>query len=205
MKSYKVYKIINQINDKVYVGITQLRYLSQRFWYHANRKRCSGAYLHWSIQKYGADNFRIELLEELDTPEKAKEREQFYIALWGLNKHRHPDGNGMNLTDGGDGSYGCKHSAQSIEKMSGVNNHNYGLLGFNNPTSRAVEQWTTDGTYVTTFGSMHEAARTLKPGSSNRQESTIAANIRSSILGRRGSRTAYGFVWRYVTLSPNEL
>lgn len=191
----KVYKITNLVNGKVYVGITKERYLSHRFWAHTNRRRSSGAYLHWSIQKHGSSNFSIELLSEHDSPDQAKQEEVRLIATLKLNKHRHPDGIGMNLTDGGDGSYGCKHSADSIQKMSGVNNHNHGLTGSKNPTSKAVHQLTLSGEYIQTFGGFYEAARNLKPGCSRGVQSSVSSNIRTSIL--RGSY-AYGYCWKYA-------
>lgn len=197
MISYKVYKITNLINGKIYVGITKEKYLSHRFWSHANRKRSSGAYLHWSIQKYGVDNFSIEQLHEYNTSIEAKNKEIELIESLQLNKHKYPNGIGMNLTNGGDGSYGCKHSLKSIQKMSGVNNHNYGLTGVKNPTSKAIKQFTLDGIYIQTFGSMHEAARFLKPNCTITQESAVSSNIRSSILKRRNMHQAYGYKWEY--------
>lgn len=195
--SIKVYKITNLINGKVYVGITGERYLARRFWHHANRKRSSGAYLHWSIQKYGVDNFRMEVLFEFAHHIDAKTKERELISLWQLNRHKHPAGNGMNLTDGGDGSYGCKHSDESIAKMSGSNNHNYGLVGANNPTSKAISQYDDTGRLVATYDSMYQAAQMLRPGCTRRQASSIAANIRTSIVGRSRLKSAYGYTWRY--------
>jgi len=194
----KVYKITNTVNGKLYVGITNERYLSHRFWYHANRKRSSGAYLHWSIKKYGKHNFTIELVDEYPTAEEAKQREIELISLWQLNKHRYPDGIGMNLTDGGDGSYGCKHSAESIQKMSGPNNHNYGLTGALHPRSQPVKQLTIDGNLVQIFPSMHDAARHVRPNCTPKQESSVVSNIRSCIIKRRGMSHAYGYKWELV-------
>lgn len=175
-------------------------------WQHANRKRASGAYLHWSIQKYGINNFKIEQLHEFDNPTHAKDKERELIAKLQLNRCRHPTGVGMNLTDGGDGSYGCKHLSSSIEKMSGANNHNYGLTGALNPTSKAVHQLDKSGAIIATFGSMHEAARHLIPGCSPKQASTVASNIRTVIRGRSLSKYAYGYGWADATVdcSPTE-
>jgi len=195
---YKVYKITNLINEKLYIGITKERYLSHRFWVHANGKQSKGMYLHRSIQKYGKENFSIELVMECDTAEKAKFKEINLIANLQLNKCRFPNGKGMNLTDGGEGSYGHKHTLKSIKKMSGKNNHNYGLLGGRNPTSRTIQQYTLDNIYVQQFGSMHEAARFLKPGCTKRQQCSIVSNIRSSIIGKCGATQAYGFKWKYT-------
>lgn len=194
---YKVYKITNIINQKIYVGITKEQYLSHRFWSHANRKRSSGAYLHWAIKKHGVANFVIELLHDYATPDEAKQMEIKLIADWQLNRHRYPNGIGMNLTDGGDGSYGCRHSVESLAKMTGVNNHNHGLTGCKNPTSKAVRQLSLTNTLIQTFGSMHEAARHLRPGCTKKQQSSIASNIMTVIKGTSRSKQAYGYKWEY--------
>jgi len=198
MVTYKVYQITNIVNNKIYVGITKERYLSHRFWAHANKKPVAGSYLHSCIKKYGINNFQIKLLYEFPTALEAKLKEVELISTLHLNKHKYPKGNGMNLTDGGEGSYGCKHSPESILKMSGVNNHNYGLKGFNNPTSRSVNQLTKSTVFIQMFGSLHQAANSILPGGSNTQLSSIASNIRGSIL-RQGN--AYGYKWEYVTTS----
>lgn len=200
MVKYKVYKITNTINGKVYVGITQLPYLSQRLWYHANRERSSGAYLHWSIKKHGVENFHIELLHAYDTPEQAKSKERELIEMWCLNRHRHPEGIGMNLTDGGDGSYGLKHRVESIAKMSGKNNHNFGLFGADNPTSKPITMCSMDDIPLQTFGSVREAARFIKPEldggyADARLKSVVTNIIQATKQGR--SKSAYGYRWRY--------
>lgn len=194
----KVYRVTNVINNKLYIGITKERYLSHRFWAHANRGRSAGAYLHWSIQKHGKENFLMELLYEYDTPEEAKKKEVELIAELQLNRYRYPSGIGMNLTDGGDGSYGCKHRPESIEKMKGKNNHNYGLLGAKNPTSKAIQQYSLDGQYIQTFGSVREAARHINPDCTKMQITSLAGNIVSAAIGRNGTAQSHGYKWKYA-------
>lgn len=195
---YKVYKITNIINGKLYIGITKERYLKHRFWAHANKSRSAGAYLHWSIKKYGKKNFTMDLLYEYESIDECKLKEIELISTLKLNKHRYPTGIGMNLTDGGDGSYGCKHKLESIKKMSGINNHNYGLVGLANPTSKPIKQYSLDGIYIKTFSNMREAAEHLKPGSNRTQCSSISTNIRNSIIRRNNVQQAYGYTWEYV-------
>lgn len=192
----KVYKITCIPTKKIYVGITIEKYLSQRFWRHANRPGGT-SYLFNCIKKYGKDNFTIEQLYEYDTAAKAKRKEKQLIKAWKLNRNRFPNSKGMNLTDGGDGSYGMRHTTASKKKMSGKNNHNHGLLGTLNPTSKSVQQLTLTGEPVKTFGSMHEAARFLKPGCDKRTQSSVAINIRQAILGV-SCKQMYGYKWKYV-------
>jgi group I intron endonuclease len=190
----KVYKITCIPTNKIYVGITTMQYLSQRFWRHVNRPG-STSYLHNCIHKYGEKNFTIELLHECKTPVSAKKKERYLIKKRKLNKCRYPNGIGMNLTDGGDGSYGMRHTAKSIKQMSGKNNHNYGLVGKLNPTSKPVHQYTRDGKFITTHAGFYEAARTLKPGCTRLTQSSVGSNIRTAILR---NITSYGYKWAYA-------
>jgi len=78
-----IYIIKNRINNKVYVGATN-RKIQQRFLQHVSnaskyRKKRNKLYL--AMQKYGAENFYVELLEQV-SEDKAQEREDFWIAKY---------------------------------------------------------------------------------------------------------------------------
>lgn len=87
MEIYRVYKITNLINEKVYIGITK-RALIVRWRQHYTRARSDEkkTYFQSAICKYGKDNFKMELLEELyaetaaEVVELAKQKEIEYIA-----------------------------------------------------------------------------------------------------------------------------
>lgn len=94
----KIYKIVNDINNKVYVGQT-IRTLSVRFYKH-----CSFSddinhtmAIKKAIHKYGKEHFEIELIEELKdcTQELLNEREIYWIAFYEAYTK------GYNLTKGG--------------------------------------------------------------------------------------------------------
>ena len=91
-----IYKIVNDINDKVYVGKTDFA-IEKRFKEHcqdAFRDRNEKRPLYAAMQKYGIEHFRIELIEETDNPE---EKEIYWIGYFdGYTK-------GYNATKGGDG------------------------------------------------------------------------------------------------------
>ena len=71
-----IYKIINKITGKSYVGRTNN--LKKRIITHRNHPGCR--YLHNAIKKYGWENFEVKILEECDI-EKAAEIENKYIIL----------------------------------------------------------------------------------------------------------------------------
>lgn len=108
-----VYKIINCINDKLYIGITtnyNQRMKEHLIYYKCNRKRKS--YLHNAIKKYGVENFMHEIMCRCNSWETLCQKENFYIKDL---KTKYPVG--YNLTDGGEGSVGLKCSEETKIKM----------------------------------------------------------------------------------------
>jgi group I intron endonuclease len=105
---YKIYLITNLKNNKQYVGITKFS-LEERFCQHIKR----GFILTEAIRKYGKDLFSIELIEEVETAERAYELEIFYIE-----KYNTKSPNGYNLTDGGDGIFGWEATEEYRKECS---------------------------------------------------------------------------------------
>jgi group I intron endonuclease len=121
---FKIYKIINQINNKVYVGQTS-QSLKNRFRDHCKPSSKFCFLLRRAIDKYGKNAFKIELLEETPTREEANLREVFWIERL-RSKERDF---GYNVVMGGIGWSG-KHSEESkkimSERMKGEKNPNWG-------------------------------------------------------------------------------
>lgn len=97
---FYIYKIINKINNKVYIGKTG-RNIDVRW-----REHCSKAsqgintYLYNAIRKYGEDNFIIEEIDKTENSNEINLLEQKWITFYdSSNKNK-----GYNLTKGGDGN-----------------------------------------------------------------------------------------------------
>ncbi len=88
---YDIYLITNMIDNKRYVGITSKGY-KNRFHHHCSQ----GHYLTSAIKKHGRDNFKLELLMQVDTKEIAAETEIKLIKELGTKVP-----NGYNFSDGG--------------------------------------------------------------------------------------------------------
>jgi hypothetical protein len=91
-----IYLITNTINGKVYVGKTEDS-IEHRFKEHicdSRKERCKNRPLYRAMNKYGVENFKVELIEETDIPEI---REEYWIEYY--NSYH----NGYNATRGGDG------------------------------------------------------------------------------------------------------
>lgn len=125
---YCVYKITNLVNKKVYIGKTNN--LKKRWKVHCNIAFDKNGiysnkyYIHKSINKYGQENFKIEILENNLFENEAFERESFWIKKY---NSRNPK-LGMNMTDGGEGTSGLKWSDESRKKISGPGNCNFGKI-----------------------------------------------------------------------------
>lgn len=118
-----IYKIVNDINDKIYIGQTQ-KSLQERFRLHvydSNKKNADNFPIHKAIRKYGMDKFHIIEVEKCSVA-VLNEREQYWIAYYdSYNK-------GYNATLGGEGnSHICVdedsicrlyENGESIDKLS---------------------------------------------------------------------------------------
>lgn len=104
MQGY-IYKIINSVNGKIYIGKT-VQKLSRRFHQHIakalkNEPRLRHIKLYSAIRKYGYKNFSIEELEsmEVNSSKELNAREIYWISYYNSTDTTV----GYNLTGGGDG------------------------------------------------------------------------------------------------------
>ena len=99
-------------NGKKYYGITSKNNPSERWGNNGdNYKR--HPYFYNAIKKYGWDNFKHEIIFDNLTENEAKLLEQLYITLYSTNVKE----NGYNMTLGGEGSLGYKHTKEAKDKM----------------------------------------------------------------------------------------
>jgi group I intron endonuclease len=119
VKKGKIYKIVNKINEKIYVGCT-INSLEHRFNEHLYRCLNTDykSKLYNSIRKYGKENFEISLIEECDLS-CIYETEKKYVKEYNSYEE------GMNSTYGGEGCLGYVHSPEIRKKISeGTKNGN---------------------------------------------------------------------------------
>lgn len=92
-----IYKIYNDINDKVYIGKTNYL-LEKRFQEHIrdSRKNQENRPLYNAMNKYGIEHFKIEQIEECDE-QVVDDREKYWIEFLQTFKY------GYNATLGGEG------------------------------------------------------------------------------------------------------
>jgi group I intron endonuclease len=109
----EVYFALNTINGKAYVGWTKDT-APVRFKRHCSNAAAGSPYaFHRAIRKYGADAFHVLSVWKGDDAEEMKQVERNYIAGMRTNDSQR----GYNMTAGGDGIYGHRHSEETRRKM----------------------------------------------------------------------------------------
>lgn len=101
-----LYKIINKLTNKIYIGQTTSS-LKQRLYGHFNKHNNSA--ISKAIQKYGKDNFEIQVIAKANSIDELNHRETYYIKLFNSLAP-----NGYNLRTGG---YNSKLSNETKEKL----------------------------------------------------------------------------------------
>lgn len=172
-----IYCFINKINNKLYIGETVKPDFNERFNEHRSRANAGiDNYFYRAVRKYSWESFDKIIIfqtEVLDNTEENKkllndlinEKEIFYIKKYNTTNHEF----GYNLTNGGDGVVGYKHSNKTKQKLSeshsGEKHWHYGKL--NVGSSRIILQFSIDGKLVQEWPSAAEITRQLGYKSSN--------------------------------------
>lgn len=107
MKKSVIYKITNP-SGKIYIGKTIDFHNRMNSYQSLNNK--SQKAIHASILKYGWDNHKVDILEECE-PHKLNEFEIYYIKKYNSFSKKNP--NGLNLTEGGEGTIGRKDTIET--------------------------------------------------------------------------------------------
>ena len=107
-----IYLRTNLINGKQYVGQTN-DFKNRECSWNCLTSSYGGSLINRAREKYGLDNWTVEILRECNTQDELNEWEMYYI-----NKLNTKKPNGYNLNDGGKGQSGFHHSEESRRKMS---------------------------------------------------------------------------------------
>ena len=209
-----IYQIVNDINDKIYVGKTYFS-IERRF-----REHCYDCYrytsesrpLYHAMRKYGVEHFWIELLEETNNPE---EREKFWI------KEKKSYEMGYNATLGGDGKCYVDHEAvakdcinfpfitnkdlakkyQCCPDTIGLIRKEYSLENSNNSNKKMREEtkkevycFDKEGQFIQKFEAIADAARWLAENNITVLSSGVRSHISEAMRGIR--KSAYGYIWK---------
>lgn len=203
-----IYKVVNKINQKIYVGKTNFS-IEKRWKEHIadyTKRGIESRPLYSAMKKYGVDSFEISLLEECSA-EISSEREKFWIESLQSFKY------GYNATRGGDGKTYADYpliislfrkgkNLREISKLTGycvdtvrlalisdgitheervanaISRHKKPVAKLDSKTSEIIE----------VFSSVREAGESVGVQG--------ASHISKVCQGKR--QTAYGFKWKFL-------
>lgn len=209
-----IYKISNDINEKLYIGKTMYS-IEKRWQQHCHdmlKKKCENRPLYSAMRKYGIEHFFIEALEEINNLQLLNEREIYWIQYYD-SYH-----NGYNATLGGDGKsyadYDLIYSlytennlnikeikektghdpltiktALHLHNISNTDIHQRQLNRLCKPVAQIDIQ---TNKIIAIFPSCISACNAVTGDNNSR-----GGHISAVCKGKR--KTAYGFKWQYVT------
>ena len=203
-----IYKIKNNINDKIYIGKT-MKNINERFKEHCRDSKREGVKnrpLYKAMNKYGIENFSIELVEECKD-DVLSQRETYWIEYYGSFKY------GYNATLGGDGKPYCDYdliyslyqngyAIQEIVKITGyceetcslalhkknISTKELNLRGHQKEFHTVAQIDKNTNKIIKVYSSIADAYRELGKAHSG--------HIASVCKGQR--KTAYGYIWKYI-------
>lgn len=123
---YYIYKIINLVNNKIYIGKT--KNINKRFKTHIResfnpKSKKYNRVIHCAIRKYGPKNFIVEYVDSSTFKQEIDFMEKFYIQKYNSRDHEV----GYNIALGGDGGW------MGVDQ-SGENNPMYGKNAYEGKT-----------------------------------------------------------------------
>lgn len=202
-----IYKIVNDINEKVYIGKT-MNSISERWREHLsdmNKIKNEKRPLYNAMRKYGSDHFSIEEIEKCNL-EDLNQKERYWIEYYNSYKY------GYNATLGGDGKayadttviLGLWEKGKNIKEIQGITGYDgetiknhlegSGITAKDRKKrgqqkqSKPVLQLDKDtNKIIKSFSSIAEAAESINK--STRHIAEVCHHKR---------KTAYGYKWIFV-------
>lgn len=206
MEKWVIYKITNP-EGRIYIGRTSD--LHRRIRYHFNPSQWRNKFLVESTQKFGKEAHSIEIIDSFEGTEGfANGKEIFWIRTHMSNINKWPEGNGMNLTDGGKALKGYKFDKEVVKKRNSwklgtpnkphvieITRNRYLGKKFSpqhiqniiKAQQIPVLQYDMQGNFLNEYISLKEAAKSIN---------TSAASHIAEVC--RGKRFMYkGFIWKF--------
>lgn len=144
-KDFEIYKLTNTVNNKIYIGLTT-QGTENRFKLHCWKAGQGSDYpLHVAIREFGKESFRREILESVENPTIARERERYFVKIFNSQ-----DKNvGYNTTAGGEYFEVTDEMRKAMSKAQKGRRHTESF--------KSVLQYTKDGEFIREYASMTDA------------------------------------------------
>ena len=175
---YTIYKITNLINNKIYVGKHQTKDLNDDY-------MGSGKHLRHSINKYGIENFKKEILFVFDTETEMNAKEKEIVSEEFCLRN-----DTYNLCNGGQGGF-------SFINRSGLNNSNKDKAQIYSKVSKKLTGKTSERSAIW-MKQLHADGRVKYDTFTGRKHSVetkkkISAKMRGTCIGENNSQ--FGSMW----------
>ncbi len=200
-----IYRATNIITGQCYIG--QSVNFPDRKRVHIRRalKNEDNWVFHRAIRKYGADNFKWEIIYECKDKLILNVMETMKIIV----NHSHISEGGYNMTWGGDGTSGYKHTDETKKiisnRMSGINNPMYGYV-YTEKEREYISECTKKG--ITPDECKKRSARmvgkrnpTYGRKRTNEEKSLISKNRKGKLTGK--DNPAYKSAPEYLITFPD--
>ena len=222
-----IYQITNLINGKIYIGKTE-RSVSERWREHikdSQKEENKHRPLYRAFNKYGLENFSIEIIEECANNQELDIKESYWIKYYNSNDASC----GYNLTSGGSGLYNKDRKVNNLvneEIIFDLWNQGYGVSDIEERTKYSYSSIKIHLKNCPTYSEEESIRRGAKRASQsknkqisqwtldgeyvNTYESGVKAeeqtginrkHISSVIRGK--TKTAGGFIWTLGTEKPD--
>lgn len=185
-----IYKIVNNINNKLYIGSCVGHYLRKgQHWYRLRKGTHDNNHLQNSWNKYGEENFEFIVIEFVPDVNNLIKREQHWIDTLKVCDRTI----GYNKAPRAGSNLGRKMSKEARRKMSlakkGIKQDPEVVKRRILAASVAVDQYTKEGEFVASFVSVKSAAESLGilPSSISKVLSDTFPQCKS----------AGGYIWKY--------
>lgn len=189
-----IYRAINRINGKLYIGKTTLS-LEERIRHHYY-KRDDGTYFHKALKKYSLDAWEWSVIDSAETQDELNTKERFWIAHYNSMDNTI----GYNRTEGGDGFYNDKVNYDKARDTRIKNKYTPEELAKRDLTiinkrkrNRAVRCVETQQIFISAI----QAAQIMFSNSENYNEYNTANAIRKAATGQ--AKTGRGYHWEYLS------
>lgn len=157
-----IYKALNIINGKAYIGKTIYTLEKRKNSHLVCARNGDNQVFYHAIRKYGENNFTWSIIDYGSSHEELVEKEIHWISFYRSYIHS-KESNGYNMTTGGEGCIGYKHTDESKKEMSNIAKNR---IGSKHGKAKKVLQYDLDGNLIKEYDSVRTASRNLNIGNS---------------------------------------
>lgn len=225
--SHVIYRFKNKVNGKVYIGQT-IKPLRKRVIQHVTcsnpNTKCHKSYFHRALNKYGIENFELNILEICSCQKELDERERYWIAHYKSTDKRF----GYNIDSGGskgkktkgltedhkekllEANLGRHRSENTKQRIRNTHRqmwqdpeyrkkHIDNIMKIAGINRKSIYQYDTDGNFIKEWESTYAVCEHLYGA---RRKGSLIRNIKNNLKRNKLGFMKNGYIW--TTVAPSE-